>query len=194
MAGFASARPIVSISPPLERAAPPSASIGAFALRKPGRGCAVRAAMFRRKPRQRTRAHSGERLAKQNEVDDFYRPRRPARHRHDARDARVRKDRCVKRGRLLGLVRIPQERGDLLHGVSGPLEIGHRQGGDAAQLLVGGHLRAQALLLLPQLGRELAAEVFGFEYLSYLDLGLAGERIGAALDPGNRLVLRFHFP
>src|SRR5712692_10921566 len=51
-------------------------------------------------------------------------------------------------------------------------------------LLVCGRLRAQALFLLPQLGRELGAEVVRLEDLANLDLGLlAGEGIGRALDP-----------
>src|SRR5919106_4365994 len=45
-------------------------------------------------------------------------------------------------------------------------------------------LRAQALLLLSELGRELGAEVLRFEHLADLNLGLlSGHRIGAALDP-----------
>src|SRR5207247_9034748 len=57
-------------------------------------------------------------------------------------------------------------------------------------------LRAQALLLFPELGRELGPEVFRLEHLANLDLGLAFEREGirAALDPFNRLCLRLHPP
>src|SRR5262249_13783770 len=54
------------------------------------------------------------------------------------------------------------------------------------------HLRPQALLLLPQLGRERVAEVLRLKHLSNLDLGLAVERIGAALNPFDRLRLRLH--
>src|SRR5207244_10447130 len=58
-----------------------------------------------------------------------------------------------------------------------------------------GELGAQALLLLAQLRRELRAEVFGLENLADLDLCLgAGHRVGAALDPVDRLLLRLHLP
>src|SRR3954471_4721532 len=58
-----------------------------------------------------------------------------------------------------------------------------------------GCLGAYALLLLAQLGRELGAEVLGLEHLADLDLGLgAGHRVGAALDPLDRLFLRLHLP
>ena len=40
-----------------------------------------------------------------------------------------------------------------------------------AYLLLLGDLRAQALLLLPELGRELVAEVLRLEHLANLDLG-----------------------
>src|SRR5437870_8485178 len=57
-------------------------------------------------------------------------------------------------------------------------------------------LRAQALLLLPELGRELGPEVFRLEHLANLDLGLAFEREGmrAALVPFDRICLRLHPP
>src|SRR2546426_10597244 len=57
-------------------------------------------------------------------------------------------------------------------------------------------LRAQALLLFPELGRELGPEVFCLEHLANLDLGLAFEREGirSALDPFDRLCLRLHLP
>src|SRR5438105_12788518 len=56
-------------------------------------------------------------------------------------------------------------------------------------------LGAQALFLLAQLGRELGAEVLGLEHLADLDLGLgARHRVGAALDPLDRLLLRLHLP
>src|SRR5438876_480764 len=55
-------------------------------------------------------------------------------------------------------------------------------------------LRAQALLLLPQLGRELGAEVLRLEHLADLDLGILPHRIGAALDPFDRLFLGLHLP
>src|SRR6266516_5299597 len=60
--------------------------------------------------------------------------------------------------------------------------------------LLCGDLRAQALLLLPQLGRELGAEVLRLEHLADLDLGILPHRIGAALDPFDRLLLRLHLP
>src|SRR6267154_3724743 len=66
--------------------------------------------------------------------------------------------------------------------------------GPARLLLLRGDLRAQALLLLPQLGRELGAEVLRLEHLADLDLGLSSEGIGAALDPFDRLRLGFHLP
>src|SRR6266705_1007934 len=61
-------------------------------------------------------------------------------------------------------------------------------------LLLRGHPRAQALLLLPQLGGEFRAEVLRFEHLANLDLGLPAEGIGAALDPFDRLFLGLHLP
>src|ERR1051326_5829059 len=63
-----------------------------------------------------------------------------------------------------------------------------------ASLFLSGDLRAQALLLLPQLGRELRAEVFRLEYLADLDLGLPGHGIGTTLHPLDRLLLRLHLP
>src|SRR5437879_155864 len=60
--------------------------------------------------------------------------------------------------------------------------------------LLRGDLRAQALLLLPQLGRELGAEVLRLEHLADLDLRILPHRIGAALDPFDRLFLRLHLP
>src|SRR5437879_11542295 len=61
-------------------------------------------------------------------------------------------------------------------------------------LLLRGHPRAQALLLLPQLGGEFRTEVLRFEHLANLDLGLPAEGIGAALDPFDRLFLGLHLP
>src|SRR5712692_1037997 len=49
------------------------------------------------------------------------------------------------------------------------------------------YLLAQALLLLPELGRELGAEVLCLEHLANLDLGHPFHGIGAALDPLDRL-------
>src|SRR6476660_1669323 len=57
-----------------------------------------------------------------------------------------------------------------------------------------GHLRALALVLLAQLGRELSAEVIGLEHLANLDLRLPGHRVGAALDPFDRLFLGTDLP
>ena len=48
-------------------------------------------------------------------------------------------------------------------------------------------LRAHALLLLPELGRELGTEVVGLEDLTNLDLGAAVE--GCALEPLDRFFL-----
>src|SRR5882762_4845688 len=61
-------------------------------------------------------------------------------------------------------------------------------------LLLRGYLRAQALFLLSELGRELGAEVLRLEHLADLDLGLSFEGIGAALDPFDRLRLGLHLP
>ncbi len=61
-------------------------------------------------------------------------------------------------------------------------------------ILLSGYLRAHALLLFPQLGREVGAEIFCLEQLANFNLGLAREWIRAALDPFDRLVLRLHLP
>src|SRR5882762_1398002 len=66
--------------------------------------------------------------------------------------------------------------------------------GPTRLLLLRGNLRAQTLLLLPQLGRELGAEVLRLEHLADLDLGLSSEGIGAAPDPFDRLRLGLHLP
>src|SRR5688572_4509586 len=56
-----------------------------------------------------------------------------------------------------------------------------------------GHLRALALLLRPQLGRELGAEVLRLEHLANLDLRLgAGGGVGRALEPLDGLGERLH--
>src|SRR5438309_3420729 len=55
-------------------------------------------------------------------------------------------------------------------------------------------LRAQALLLLSELERELGPEVFRLEHLANLDLRLAREGIRTALDPFDRLLLRLYLP
>src|SRR5262245_18098505 len=60
------------------------------------------------------------------------------------------------------------------------------------QLVLAGHLRAQALLLSSQLRRELGAEVVRLEHLPDLDLAFAFMRVRAALDPLDRLLLRLH--
>ena len=54
------------------------------------------------------------------------------------------------------------------------------------------YLRAQALLLLPELGCELGTEVVRLEHLANLDISLLGMGIGAPLDPFDRLFLRLH--
>src|SRR6266576_4472352 len=64
----------------------------------------------------------------------------------------------------------------------------------AKLLLFRGYLRAQAFLLLPQLRRELGAKILRLEQLANLDLAILVMRIGAALDPFNRLFLRLHLP
>src|SRR6266511_3747698 len=60
------------------------------------------------------------------------------------------------------------------------------------RLLLRGHFRAQPLLLLPELGSERRAEVLRLEHLAKLDLRAAVE--GGALEPLDRLRLRFHPP
>src|SRR5262245_57550805 len=62
------------------------------------------------------------------------------------------------------------------------------------RLLLRRQLRPQPLLLGPQLGRELGAEVVGLEDLPDLDLRLALVGIGAALDPLDALLFRLHLP
>src|SRR5438874_1175725 len=58
-----------------------------------------------------------------------------------------------------------------------------------------GDLVAQAFFLLPQLGRELSAEILGLEHLSDFDLRIiARHGIGAALDPFDRFLLRLALP
>src|SRR6266487_5406277 len=61
-----------------------------------------------------------------------------------------------------------------------------------------GPLRAQALFLLPELGRERLAEVLRLEHLANLDLDLltvgVGTIEGGALEPLDRLFLRLHLP
>src|SRR6185312_1888132 len=58
-----------------------------------------------------------------------------------------------------------------------------------------GYLGAQPLLLLPQLGRELGAEIRRLEDLPDLDFRVrAGVGVRAALDPLDRLFLRLHLP
>ena len=58
-------------------------------------------------------------------------------------------------------------------------------------LLRSSHLRAQALLLLPQIRCGLGAEILRLEHLANLDLRLAWERVGAALDPIDRFLFDF---
>src|SRR6185369_274423 len=61
-------------------------------------------------------------------------------------------------------------------------------------LFLFGDLRAQALFLLAQLGRELRTEVLRLEHLADLDLGLPRHGVGAALHPLDRLLLRLDLP
>ncbi len=61
-------------------------------------------------------------------------------------------------------------------------------------LLLRGYLSAQALLLLPEVGRELGTEVLDLEQLADLDLAILVVRIGAALNPFYRLFLRLNLP
>src|SRR2546425_9176139 len=63
---------------------------------------------------------------------------------------------------------------------------------DVLRLLLRGHLRANALLLFPELRGELRTEVVRLEHLANLHLGAATE--GSALEPLDRLRLRLHLP
>src|SRR3954469_21505286 len=62
---------------------------------------------------------------------------------------------------------------------------------DGCALLLGRNLLPNPLLLLPQLGSKVGAEVFGLEYLANLDLALLE---GGPLQPLDRLFLRSHLP
>src|ERR1700730_8705098 len=70
---------------------------------------------------ERAGAHGDKGLPEKNELDDFHRTRWAARglarHRRDASNARVGKNRCVERAGLLSLLGIPKERRDLLQGI-----------------------------------------------------------------------------
>src|SRR3954451_3179822 len=62
--------------------------------------------------------------------------------------------------------------------------------GGGCALLFGCNLLPNALFLLPQLGSEISAEVFGLEYLANLDLALLEGRSLQPLDclfPGSHL-------
>src|SRR5437763_8010480 len=56
---------------------------------------------------------------------------------------------------------------------------------------LGRYVDPQALFLLPDLRSEIGAEVFRFEHLPDLDLGLVE---WGSLEPIDCLLLRFHFP
>src|SRR5512133_1296620 len=58
-----------------------------------------------------------------------------------------------------------------------------------AWLLLGGDLRPDPLLLLPELRRKLRPEVLGLEHLAQLDLAFALVRVGRTLDPLDGLFL-----
>src|SRR6266550_772636 len=58
-------------------------------------------------------------------------------------------------------------------------------------LFVLSHLLAQPLLLFPQLGSELGAEILRLEDLPDLHLGILE---GSTLEPFDCLILRFHLP
>src|SRR5689334_22437900 len=62
------------------------------------------------------------------------------------------------------------------------------------RLFPGRDLRVRALGLLFQFRRELLAEILRLEQLPDLDLGVTRHRVGAALDPFDRLFLCLHFP
>src|SRR5437016_12236701 len=74
--------------------------------------------------------------------------------------------------------------GDVTRHARGTVELQRR-------LFPGLHLLAQALLLLTQLRRELGAKILGLEHLADLDFFIL-ER--GALQPFDRLFLRFHLP
>src|SRR4030081_1560849 len=62
----------------------------------------------------------------------------------------------------------------------------------AVRSLLRGDLRADAIFLLPELRRELRAEILRLEYLAELDLGPAVE--GGSLQPFDRLLSGLHLP
>src|SRR5258708_5405974 len=55
-------------------------------------------------------------------------------------------------------------------------------------------LGTQAILLLPQFGSQRRTEILGREHLADLAPAPGPRRVGAALDPLDRLFLRFHLP
>src|SRR5207247_2679008 len=57
-----------------------------------------------------------------------------------------------------------------------------------------GRLPEQTLFLLAKFRRQRLAEVLGLEHLPDLDLRVGWHRVGTALDPLDRLLLRFHLP
>ena len=67
-----------------------------------------------------------------------------------------------------------------------------KEGGGGARLLLCRDFRAQAFFLFPQFGRELGAEILGFEHLTDFDFRFAGHRIGATLHPFDRFFLGLH--
>src|SRR5712671_1175976 len=64
----------------------------------------------------------------------------------------------------------------------------------APQLFLRPDLLADALLLLPEFGSELGAEVVRLEHLTDLDFGFSFMGIGAALHPLDGLFHRSHLP
>src|SRR5258705_14017967 len=62
---------------------------------------------------------------------------------------------------------------------------------DPPELLLRGHLRADAILLFPEFWCELVTEVCRLEHLAYLDLGVLKRR---ALEPFDRFIQRLHLP
>ena len=53
--------------------------------------------------------------------------------------------------------------------------------------MLSGHFGVQFLFLCAQFGGEFGTEVFGLKHLADFDVGFAIERVGAALDPFDRL-------
>src|SRR6185369_15706466 len=87
--------------------------------------------------------------------------------------------------------RAPRPRATRARSSSRPAARGRMRGARKEALPLLRQLRANAFLLGPQLRRELGTEVFRLEHLTNLHLGALE---GSALEPFDRLFLRFHLP